>query len=541
MNFDKDKNEDDVMAHNSSNSDKTIKRRQLLKSLIGLPVLGVFAQQFITKQSFQKSKREELLAELELSDQVRPKRTQPTPLPKKDLIRIGVIGFGARGEDLARALGCAHPEWIKKSRERAERNKRDTRFQDWLQQEDLRVTLTGICDVFDNRAERGLTAAGTEVRPGGGDTAGYLRTKRYIDYRDMLADKDIDAVVIATPDHWHAQMTIDAVNAGKHVYCEKCMTRTEDEVYQVEAAVKKSGVVFQLGHQSHQNSAFEKAHQVINKNILGKITLIETTSNRNTPDGAWIRHLDRNGNLKPGNCQTIDWDRWLGASPKVAFSIDRYYNWTKWWDYGTGLSGQLLSHEYDTANQLLNLGIPASCVASGGIYFHKDNREIPDVFHAVFEIGKSGLTFIYSASLASSRARGRVFMGHDASMELGNTLDLKIDPNSSRFKDKIESGMFDPSESFFTFRPGMEKIDAITSATEHYYASRGLIFTYRDGRRVDTTYLHLKEWLDCIRDGGIPSVPIDKAVEVTLACHMATKSYREERRVIWDPVKKRIM
>jgi hypothetical protein len=87
----------------------------------------------------------------------------------------------------------------------------------------------------------------------------------------------------------------------------------------------------------------------------------------------------------------------------------------------------------------------------------------------------------------------------------------------------------------------MEGIDAITSASEKYYADRGLMYTYRDGRTVDTNYLHLKEWIDCIRYGGTPSVPVDKGVEVTLACHMATKAYREKRRVRWDPVKRRIV
>ena len=159
------------------------------------------------------------------------------------------------------------------------------------------------------------------------------------------------------------------------------MTRTDEELYRVVDAVKKSGVVFQLGHQNSKNETFKRAKEIVEKNILGKITLVETTTNRNTSHGAWVRHIDANGNLKPGTPETLDWDQWLGASPKVPFDIDRYYNWTKWWDYATGLSGQLFSHEYDSVNQILELGIPRYCMASGGIYFHKDNREIPDIFH----------------------------------------------------------------------------------------------------------------------------------------------------------------
>jgi len=404
----------------------------------------------------------------------------------------------------------------------------------------LNIRITGLCDVFDERRVKGEELLWNKMLRGG-ETNADSKITSYRDYREMLESNEIDVVVIATPDFHHAQMTIDAVNAGKHVYCEKCMTRTEEEVYEVVNAVKKSGKVFQLGHQYAQSSSYHKAKEIIDKNILGKINLIEMTNNRNTPDGAWIRHRDKNGNPKPGSVQTIDWDLWLGSRPKVPFSIDRYYNWTKWWDYATGLSGQLMSHEYDTANQFLGLGLPKSVVASGGIYFYKDGREIPDVFQAVFEFPDHELTMIYSASLASSRNRGRVIMGHDGSMEIGNNVRVMIYKNSTRFKERINDGLIDPSLPVISYQPGSKDLDAITAATEKYYASRGLTYTYRDGKRVDTVYLHLKQWLDCIRFGGTPSCNIDKGFEVTMACHMATKSYLEKRRVEWDPVARRII
>lgn len=172
----------------------------------------------------------------------------------------------------------------------------------------------------------------------------------------------------------------------------------------------KAATGFQLGHQITQNVIFQQAKQIIDKNILGKITLIETTTNRNTAEGAWIRHLDSNGKPKPGDLNTIDWKQWLGNRPAVPFTADRFYNWTKFFDYDFGMLGQLFTHEYDAVNQLLHIGIPHSAVASGGIYFWKDNREIPDVLQAVFEYPEKEMTLMYSASLASSRQRGRVFM-----------------------------------------------------------------------------------------------------------------------------------
>jgi len=511
-------------------------RRQILKGLASLPVLGLFAQQFLRKMEYDSGRRSQILSELDLNGNARLPATAPI---SDRLIRLGIIGFGVRGEESARALGFAHPDWLEQGQREAQNNKLDTRLQDWLNQENLQVAITGICEVFEQRRERGLQVAKNKFGPS--NTAPSLPVTAYTDYRELLDSKDIDAVIIDTPDHHHAQMTIEAMKAGKHVYCEKCLTRTVDELYQVREAVKTSGLVFQLGHQYHQNSSYAKAREVIEKNILGKITLIEVTTNRNTPDGAWIRHLDAQGNPKPGNAQTIDWDLWLGSRPKVPFSIDRFYNWTKWWDYATGLSGQLLSHEYDAVNQLLGLGIPASVTASGGIYYFKDNREIPDIFHAVFEFPDKNLTLMYSASLANSRPRSRVFMGHDASMELGDDLKVTVDYNSTRFSEKIKSGLIDTSAPLFTYRPGAGGIDAVTTASEKFYASRGLIYTYRDGKRVDTTHLHLREWLEGIRSGGKLSCGIDKAFEVTLACHMATISYLEGRTVKWNEKKQLIV
>ncbi|MDZ7331595.1 MAG: Gfo/Idh/MocA family oxidoreductase [candidate division KSB1 bacterium] len=521
-----------------------ITRREWLKALAGIPVLIGFIFAWVKKIFYDRSRKRQLLEEFSESGAGSVTSVRSESGAGIELIRIGIIGFGTRGEQLARALGFAHPEWIASVRQQAEQNRLNRTWQDWELQEPLYVVITGICDVFDLRAERGLALVpNSAVR---NSVSGSLpRPKRFWTYQELLSSDEIDAVIIATPDFHHAQMTIDAANAGKHIYCEKCLTRTEDELHNVVAAVKASqrrnGIIFQLGHQYHQSEAFAKAREIVAKNILGKITLVETTTNRNTPDGAWIRHLDANGNPKPGDPQSIDWDQWLGPSPKVPFNIDRFYNWTKWWAYGTGLSGQLLSHEIDAVNQILGTGIPKYCMASGGIYFYKDNREIPDVFHAVFEFPEKQLTMIYSASLASSVNRGRIFMGHDGSMELGASLTVMADRESTRYIEKIRQGILDPSLPLFAYRPGLKSIDPITSASEKFYLDRGLTYTYRNGKPMDVSHLHLKEWLECIRSGNQPSCDIDKGFEVTIACHMATRSYLEQRRVEWDPVQKRII
>ncbi|MFC2087413.1 Gfo/Idh/MocA family oxidoreductase [Bacteroidota bacterium] len=298
---------------------------------------------------------------------------------------------------------------------------------------------------------------------------------------------------------------------------------------------------FNWGHQVPQSVVFQQAKEIIKKDILGKITLIETTTNRNSADGAWIRHLDDKGNPKPGSIETIDWEQWLGTRPKVPFSIDRYYNWTKWFDYATGLIGQLFTHEYDAVNQLLHIGIPDTVVSSGGIYYWKDNREIPDLLHCVFEYPNRDLTLMYSATLASSWGRGRVFMGNDASMVLGNSVTIQADSYSERYAEMIKQDLIDPSKPMIYISPGSGEVDAVTSATEEYYASRGLISTKINGHNIDLTYLHIKEWIDCIRYGGETMSNIDYAFEEAVTCQMALKSYLEKRPVKWDPVKRRIV
>lgn len=551
-----------------------VTRRDWLRSAVSLPVLGLLGHEAWKRDKLERQKRERILGALQgespgaaggaastpdpaaaaAADGGTPAghpaapATPPAPARRRltrrhhrDLIRIGIIGCGTRGEQLAHALGFARPEWITSARQAHTANRLDTRLQDFLEQEDLGVAITAVCDVFDQRRARAAETAQAELRPGAAGKGRPPAPSQCRDYHDLLARTDVDAVLIATPDFQHAPIALAAIAAGKHLYCEKCTTRTEEEAHALRAAVHASDLVFQAGHQYPQNANYAKARELIADNLLGKITLIETSSNRNTTSGAWVRHLDSQGRPRPGDPQSIDWKLWLGSAPEVPFSIDRFYNWTKWWDYATGLSGQLYCHEVDIVNQLFHVGIPASVVASGGIYYHKDGREIPDIWNVVCEYPDHDLTHLYSATLANSRQRDRLFMGHDAAMELGETLRLYVDGDSTRYQARIAAGDLSPSQPLLTFQPGLGAFDLVTSASEKFYAGRGLTWTWRNGHRVDTTYLHLREWLDCIRHGGEPSCGIEKAFETTITCHMATRSYREQRRVTWDPQQQRIV
>ncbi|MDR1783808.1 MAG: Gfo/Idh/MocA family oxidoreductase, partial [Dysgonamonadaceae bacterium] len=354
------------MATNSlDNQPKSPGRRDALKALATVPVVGALAYGVYKKQQYNRSMRD-VGDVFNLS-----KETPQIPELKADgqQIRLGIIGYGIRGKQLLRAAGFATPESLQSLIDAAKTDKRDTRYEMFKEQEDLNVSITGVCDIFDSFAEEAMLA-GANVNRDGIDGKLGPAPKRYRTYQELLAAKDIDAVIIAAPDHWHGTMAMDAARAGKHVYCEKPLTWTVPETYTLRDTIKQTGVVFQLGHQGRQVDSYRKAKEIIDKGLLGPISLIEVCTNRNDPNGAWVYEI------KPdSNPQTIDWKqfegnpdriaeymdymtknnllRYVGPDDRSKFSLERFFRWRCWWDYSTGLSGDLLTHEYDAINQLL--------------------------------------------------------------------------------------------------------------------------------------------------------------------------------------------
>lgn len=521
---------EEVRSSGSADNGK-ITRRDIVKGLATVPVIGAFAYGFYRKRKYDRQLKDNILAGINLDES--PEKEPVQTAGKK--IRIGIIGFGIRGPQIAGAAGFMHPDQLDGLRKAAIENNRDTRYQEFLDQEDLNIEITAVCDIFSVYASRARETGANIKRECSLDSTARM-PRIYSNYRELIAADDVDAVIIATPDHWHAPMSIEAARAGKHVYCEKPMSWSVEETYLVRQAVKESGVVFQLGHQNRQTEAYMKARDAINQGVLGKISLIEVTTNRNSPNGAWVYPIH-----PEASPLTIDWEQFTGQAPYHEFSLERFFRWRCWWDYSTGLSGDLLTHEYDAMNQILGLGIPDTATSSGGIYFFKDGRTVPDVLHTVFEFSGMDLTMMYSATLANGRSRGKLIMGHDATMELGNSMTIYADGESTKYAEKIKSGIIDPALPILSFTPGKSGVDAVTSATEAYFAGRGLLYTYRGGKRINTTHLHLKEWLTCIRNGGTPSCNIDRGFEEAITAHMGTIAYREGRRVSWDRENERII
>lgn len=528
-------------------------RRDFLKSLVTVPVLGAMAYGVYKKAQNSKLQRDVRDVfhldgdSLEIMDMQ----------PDGKRLRIGIVGVGIRGRLILRDCGFAEPEHIDRLKAGALKNPKDTRYTDYCQQESLNIEIAGVCDIFDVRAAEALKM-GANINKEGCDGQLGTSPKRYSTYQEMMADPTIDAVIIATPDHWHGTMAIEAARYGKHIYLEKPMTWTVPETYAVRESVRKSGVVFQLGHQNRQTDSYIRAKEIVRKGLLGQISLIEVCTNRNDPNGAWVYNIH-----KEANSGNIDWsqfvpdakrqeeyfsymkskglERFMVENGYQNFNLEHFFRWRCWWEYSTGLSGDLLTHEYDAVNQIMEIGIPASATSSGGVYFFKDGRTVPDVLQTTFEFPKKNLTMLYSATQASSRPRSKVIMGHDASLELGSTLTMKVDANSTRYREKIKKGIIRPNEPFYNYIPGSDDVDAITSATELYFAQRGLLYTYAGGKRYNATYLHVREWLECIRQGKTPSCNIDRAFEEAMTAHMGTRAYLEGRTTYWDEEKEEIV
>lgn len=503
-------------------NNKNIIRRDFLKGLATVPFLGYFA--FAFKGNIDKE------ASMKINDPLKNLGIKSFDAPKEKLlpptgtgstrIRFGLVGHGWRGEQLLQSFGYVHPEKI-------DMNKKNGGYSKWVQsffdQEDLNIEFAGVCDTFQIHVQR----AAEFVRPIN-SKEDSMPIKIYSTYREMIASDEIDAIVIATPDHTHARIAIEAAKAGKHIYLEKPMTHSIEEAIELRDTIKSTGVVFQLGHENRQQMSFKIAKELYQKGALGEVSMVQTYTNRNSLDGAWIRkrkfdHL--------GNPDNINWKEFLSNAPWHEFDSRRYFNWQRYSDYGTGVIGNDFSHTYDCVNQVLGLGIPETVVALGGQYYYKNHGDMPDVMNAIFSYPERGLTLTYDGTLKNGIYRQAHILGSEASMDIDRAIMLYKDGNSERYKGVDVEG----SEPLYYYEPNAD-VDAISSATSKTYMKGGYGPTFIDGKVIDATFLHIKEWVDAIRGQGKTSCNIDAGFEEAVTFNLANIAYVNKKTVSWDKV-----
>ncbi len=438
--------------------------------------------------------------------------------PPKEELRLAVIGTGRRGQDHIAALGYLDPNSALGSRKK----------QRWEPLPGQR--MVAVADPYQANREEGAR----QVQATLGEVAAYA------DYREMLDKEDLDAVVIATPDHLHTPIAIDAIKKGCDVYVEKCISNNVEETFELEAALKEHGRILQAGFQSRQDHIHEQAGRVIADGHIGKVHMIETFFHRGGESGAWVFDEEKNGG--PPRDQ-IDWELFLGPAPKVEYSPKRYFGWRCFWDYSTGISGDILTHVLNSMHTLVGCGIPESVSASGGIYFWKDGRETPDQFNVLLEYPEQEISITFQSTLSNAFHKSATrFMGTEGSIELDWRLRAYPDQWSRKYAAQIRSGAMNPRQPFINVEDTAAGMVTHAAPSQLWLGGRGATLTTReDGQIRDTTRLHHENFLDCVRTRQEPDASFADALPVTITAHMATAAYLEKRTVRWDPVARKIV
>lgn len=388
-----------------------------------------------------------------------------------ETIGIGCIGLGTRGGDLIQMVAQVPG-----------------------------VKVVAVSDVYKPHLQKGVERS---LNP---------EVKSYLDYHDLLSDRNVDAVVIATPDHWHTSMVLDAVEAGKDIYCEKGWARSVGEAKVMRRAIKDKGTVFQLGHQARQSTCALQAKQLVAEGLLGPVTLIRTGRFGNKPLGQniwrWYGYYNQWERPNPAQvAKDVDWKRWLGSAPKIPWNERHFWHWRCYWPYGTGQAGDLLSHEMDFIQYVTGYGIPDTCICSGLNALLKDDREVPDTWNAVFQFEQRGCTATFAGSMNTTASQPVEICGKEARL---------------RF-DAI-------AHDATTF----------TITREGFNQNSGIADGYRPGK-TPAQPSHMVDWVNCIRSRQKPKCDVDEAFIETATVCMSVESYKEKRLVRWDRVKEEIV
>jgi predicted dehydrogenase len=338
-------------------------------------------------------------------------RSAPTVNPRvigaNDRIRLGLIGVkGMGGGHLRNLVG--------------DEMKNDN------------VEVAAICDVWET------------IRRKAQATAQLHDSAVYTDYRRLLDNKEIDAVVVAVPDHWHGQMGIDALNAGKHLYIEKPMTRYLDEAFKIYDAAKRTKLLVQVGSHHCSDPRYKRASELVAAGTVGQLLWAQASYCRNNPKGEWNYALDPDA-----NANTVDWQAWLGPAPKRAWSAERYFRWRKYWDYGTGVIGDLWPHRLLPLMLALNLNeFPRSVSCMGGDLCEADRRlgangkpygelrEVADTSIMMVDF-PSGVMIVVASSTVNERGFDDVIRGTKGNLTIGGGR-LQVTPERP-YADEIDA------------------------------------------------------------------------------------------------------
>lgn len=392
-----------------------------------------------------------------------------------DRINVGVIGVGGRGAYVGRKFAA-------------------------IGKADNSCQIVAVCDVYQKRVAENRDYY----------RAHHSAVDGTLDYREILRRADVDAVIVATPDHWHYPIAAAAMEAGKDVYLEKPMVHTLEETRKLVEAVKRTGRVVQVG--SHTTSAQQwwKAKKAIAEGAIGHMIMSQGSYHRNSKEGEWNWPIDAGAGPDKKGDDYIDWKMWLGSAPKRAWNADRFFRFRKYWDYSGGIATDLFFHVAAPMNICWpEPQFPRSVMASGGIYVFKDEREVPDTFHLVAEYAQ-GHSVVLSSSMANSTHIPGLIRGHLGTITM------------------VDHGKFEGQTDRITLKPEPKAID------DAYAAKFGAQDRSIPVEKEDALEIHIKDFLSSMRTRKKPTLDVETAARAQALITLAVLSYRQGRVMYFD-------
>jgi predicted dehydrogenase len=397
-----------------------------------------------------------------------------------DRINIGVIGVGGRGNSDAR------------------------NFAKFGEQNNA-CQIVALCDVYEKRKRL---------------AAEHFKCEGYLDYREVLARPDVDAVIIATPDHWHAKIALDAMDHGKDVYLEKPMCHTNEEAKLLVNTVKETKRILQVGSQTTSADQWWKAKKAIADGMIGQMIMSQGSYHRNSIEGEWNYTIEKDAGPDGKGDNFIDWKTWLGPAPKRPYDADRFFRFRKYWDYSGGIATDLFYHVVAPLNICWNEPqFPHRVMASGGVYIFKDEREVPDTFNLIADYPQ-GHSLVLSSSMANSQHIPGLIRGHEGTIVM------------------VEHGMFERATEFITVKPEVRRgrggAEPTAIGGEQYLKKFGTSEIKIPVDQRDMMTAHIDNFLSCIRSRQKPHLDVETGARAQVVINLAVQSYREGKVMYWD-------
>ena len=356
------------------------------------------------------------------------------------------------------------------------------------------VEIAAVCDIYTKRLDQAKE---------------LTKAKAFKAYQKVLENKDVDYTLIATPEHWHYQMTLDAIDAGKHIYVEKPMTHTIEQAKDIVGKVEKAKLKLQVGVQGMSDDSYETAHKMIQEGALGKVVMAHIDYSRNYPNDFWAYDIDPDA--KPG--VNLDWEAWLGPAPKRPWDPRRYFQWRRYWDYSGGIATDLFIHRVTRLIKSVGLKFPDYVVATGGTWNFVDSvAEIPDTFNMMLDYPEKTTVMLVS-SLANDMPIRHVIRGHEATLEF--------------------------TQDGFTIVPQKATNQATISGTGEKVKGEG-VFTYKKHGAEDVT-LHHRNLQNAIRENELLKCDQNLGFYGVVACMMGVQSLRHRKYLKWDAQNKSVI